>query len=257
MKIHTKTGDKCICCDESTEAGVLLHKTRRQTHSLCSSCADGYLGPLLAQSIGNIKKKIWTGVSTVQCPGSYHGSRRNQCKCQIPIKTLVFDSSSPLATDVLRIAHVLENKELAFCPTRGCPNIIRIHAQDPIAHTCCSQCHTTWCRYCMVQPYHEGMSCLEYEASLASTDNGKLVAKLLKEGSLKLCPLCKAPTIKQQDSLGRDLGCNKISCSSCKTRWCWLCGETDVSYTHFNSEGKNPCAKRLWEGTAHQAAQNL
>ena len=253
-RIHTKTGSNCICCDEHTSKSVVLHKTRRQTHSLCNVCADGYLGPLLTQSINNIKKKIQSEVTVIQCPGTYHGNHRNQCKHKLSIKNLKFNYDSPLITKVMRSIYVIENENLSLCPTRDCPNIIRTHPQDPIMHTYCDMCSATWCRHCMIQPYHEGMSCLEHEAKIGATENGKLVAKMLEEGSLKLCPRCKAPTTKQRDAEGNYVGCNKVMCTSCYVKWCWLCGETNISYQHFNTEGVGPCANRLWEGTLHQQA---
>jgi hypothetical protein len=103
----------------------------------------------------------------------------------------------------------------------------------------------------MTQPYHDGMSCLEYEAKICKTENGKLMAKMLEKGILKLCPRCKAPTTKIRDKKGNYLGCNKVVCSSCNVKWCWLCGVTDISYSHFNSKGSGSCANRLWEGTSY------
>lgn len=253
-RIHTQTGSSCICCDEKTTKTVILHKTRRQTHSMCDTCADGYLAPLIARLISNIKKQVWSEAFMITCPGTYHGKRRNQCKHRLRVQDLIFNYDSPLVTDALRIAHVTNNIELTLCPTLDCPNIIRTHPQDLIMHTNCEMCSTTWCKYCMTQPYHDGMSCLEHEASVSATENGKLVAKMIGEGVLKLCPRCKAPTTKQRDSQGKYVGCNKVICSSCHVKWCWLCGASDISYSHFNTKGKGSCASRLWEGTPHQTA---
>lgn len=249
---HVKTGKYCICCDESTSKGITLHKTRRQTHRLCSVCAEGYLGPRITQTLNNIKQKIWTNTCDIECPGTYHGVHRNQCKCRVNIQNLQFNYDSPLITDILRLMEVTSDKNLILCPTRDCPNIIRIHPDDPITHTYCDKCRASWCRNCMSQPYHDGMTCLEYEAKQSTTENGKLVSKMLSDGTLKLCPRCKAPTTKIKDAQGNYVGCNKIVCSSCNTKWCWLCGDTDISYNHFNSQGQGSCANKLWEGTRHQ-----
>lgn len=247
-KLHAKTGSKCICCDEDTTKYVTLHKTRRQTHRLCNVCADGYIGPLVKQTTSNIKKKILVD-TCMRCPGTYHGLHRNQCKCEVRISDLQFNYDSSLITDILRVTHVTKNKDLILCPTPECPNIIRIHPDDPITHTQCNMCGVNWCRNCMCQPYHEGMTCIEYEAKQSNTENGKLVAKMLESGTLKLCPRCKAPTTKMKDAQGKYVGCNKVICSSCKTKWCWLCGATDISYNHFNSQGTGSCANKLWQGT--------
>lgn len=254
MQLHIKSGRHCICCDENTSRGVTIHKTRRQTHRLCHVCAEGYLKPLVTQTLNNIKKNIRLNNYVIRCPGAYHGLLRNQCNCNVKITDLQFNYDSPLITDILRVNYVTNNKNLILCPTRNCPNIIRVHPDDPITHTHCTMCSVNWCRNCMCQPYHEGMTCLEYEAKQSTTENGKLVAKMLESGTLKFCPKCKAPTTKIKDIQGNYVGCNKVVCSYCKTKWCWLCDATDITYDHFNSQSSGSCANKLWKGTIHQTS---
>ena len=96
------------------------------------------------------------------------------------------------------------------------------------------------------------MSCIEYEASLSNTENSKYINKLLYKGELKMCPQCSIPITKEKDLDGKDVGCNKIICYSCGLKWCWLCNSVNIDYDHFNSNGKNPCANKLWLGTIVQ-----
>lgn len=42
--------------------------------------------------------------------------------------------------------------------------------------------------------------------------------------------------------------CNKMICSSCNAKWCWLCTATGIDYDHYNSGNVGGCTGRLWEG---------
>jgi hypothetical protein len=33
------------------------------------------------------------------------------------------------------------------------------------------------------------------------------------------------------------------------TKWCWLCQETGIDYSHFNAANGKKCANKLWEAT--------
>lgn len=92
VKIHKSTKSSClICCsDIEDNKGVLLRKTRRQTHALCLYFTDGYLKPIFKQKINNYKDGILNDVLNVKCPGSYCGESRNQCKHVLDIRGLEF-----------------------------------------------------------------------------------------------------------------------------------------------------------------------
>ena len=239
-KIHTKTGSTCLVCDETLdEEHIVLHKTRRQSHKLCLSCGDGYISPNLHLITQNLRKNIKT--KNIRCPGSYHSVSRNQCTSQIDITKLVVPVSSTLYTDVFRIQFVLGNDNIFVCPNNECGDIVEVAPFDLTSRTVCNSCNTIWCRTCNNSPYHENMSCVEYEASQKQTENGKYIWEMKTQGILNFCPQCRVPTLKRD-------GCNKIICISCGGKWCWLCKIIGIDYDHFNSEGKNPCANRLWEG---------
>merc|ERR1712070_250896 len=44
----------------------------------------------------------------------------------------------------------------------------------------------------------------------------------------KSCPGCKM-------AITKSAGCNKMRCGSCGTKFCWLCGKSDIEYDHFSS----------------------
>jgi len=76
--------------------------------------------------------------------------------------------------------------------------------------------------------------------------NEKMMEKEEQEGRLRHCPECDAPVVKKG-------GCNAMVCASCKTGFCWLCGEKIVDAEgfppHFSTWNKtSPCAGKQFEG---------
>jgi E3 ubiquitin-protein ligase RNF14 len=65
-----------------------------------------------------------------------------------------------------------------------------------------------------------------------------------KKRNTTACPMCHT-------SIERSEGCNHMTCSTCSTHFCFLCGcylNKDKPYLHFNSLG-SPCNQRLFEGS--------
>ena len=63
--------------------------------------------------------------------------------------------------------------------------------------------------------------------SLTRSMSKSTKSKKPNQVSIKCCPQCKAPVMKD----GED--CNKIHCSNCETNFCWLCGRKIDSEMHF------------------------
>lgn len=242
-KLHQITGSKCIICEEPLikNDSILFHKTRRQTHSLCIDCGVGYLSPILAQATSNIRKNLRKGVEYIKCPGSIHGEHRNLCR---HVKSLHFLNvpDCELSLDLFRLQYVLETPHSFLCPESKCGQVVEIDPEYVDNNLVCyGGCETSWCRNCLVSPYHVGKSCIEVEADNNNTENGKLIFELKNQGKLKFCPKCRAPSIKNN-------GCNKMVCGSCGGKWCWLCGQDSVDYDHFSYNGVGLCNGKLWEG---------
>ncbi len=248
-KIHTKTGNICpVCCDEIEDEGIVLHKTRRQTHKLCVDCGTGYLTPLVAQATENLRQNIRHKASIIKCPGTYHGELRNQCLVEVDLRTIVVSQTSPLYTDIFRISYVLQNLNVYVCPNKKCGDLVETHPDDPISRTTCQSCSYVWCKRCQLSPFHDGMSCLEHEAKHNDTPTGKLILEKKAKGDLEFCPQCRVPTEKVRNKEGKFVACNKIVCSHCRIKWCWLCKAIGIDYDHFNPKSKSRCANKLWEG---------
>ena len=197
-KIHKKTGSTCIICDESLtkDNSITFHKTRRQTHSLCLDCGVEYLSPILIQATKNVRKNMRKGVDKIKCPGSIHGEHRNICKYITTFSSLHIPESK-ISLDVFRLNYVLQTPNVYICPDINCGQLVDIdHEYNGNNLICYGGCMTSWCRHCLISPYHNGKSCIEAEAENNNTENGKLIFELKNQGKLKFCPICRSPCIK-------------------------------------------------------------
>lgn len=243
-KLHKKTAGTCLVCEEPIhpDLSVCFHKTRRQTHRLCMGCAEIYLTSPLKTMIDNLRRNIRKDIQFVRCPGSIHCQMRNQCRQRVDIVNITVPEESKLSTDIFRIKYILSSPTAYICPNKDCNNVVDVDQTYESHKVVCVYCKTSWCRQCLLTPYHEGKTCLEVEIAEQKSENAKFIWEMSRQGKIKFCPTCKSPTY-------RPGGCNKMYCNSCGSKWCWLCGEKIYGYDHFNSRAANPCADKLWEGT--------
>lgn len=235
-KIHKKTGNSCIICDEEiVKNKIKLHSSRRQSHNLCTDCGIGYLGPEIKKILFNMRMNIKTNF--IKCPGTYHCESRNKCKSIVAID-IIEAPELPFSLDLWRIKHMLHNRNVFICNNLECKNIIEMDDIYNI-HMECNLCKTSWCKSCLISPYHEDYSCYEKKIENDTSPNGKYILEMKEQGNLKLCPRCRSPTMKVD-------GCNKMICSICNIKWCWLCNTINIDYDHYNEHNESRCAGKLW-----------
>jgi hypothetical protein len=250
--IHNLTGTHCIVCDEDLilNPRIILHRTRRQTHSVCLSCFVGYVEPIVKVMTNNFRKNIKD--TKIKCPGTIY--QKKICRHEIDIFCIDVPKYLPIYIDIYRLHYIIENNNTYICPTSitECGNVVE--ARIKFRHNnglrnvyetnlTCNSCNINWCCVCNVSPYHSNLSCLQYQNIEKNTENGKYLSELESKGELKYCPCCKSPTTRTD-------GCNKMICETCGMKYCWLCLEMNIDYSHFNSYGDNACANRLWEGAS-------
>ena len=124
---------------------------------------------------------------------------------------------------------------------KDCGQIIIVGSEYVSNKIACYSCKQNWCKECLVSPYHEGMSCIELEVYNSNTEIGKYMNEMNVLGKLKFCPQCRVPCIKYN-------GCNKMVCSICNVKWCWLCRSFNIDYDHYNTENIGTCVGMLWNG---------
>lgn len=249
-KIHKKTGSIClICCDEiQNNKCITIHKSRRQTHSLCNDCGTTYLSNFVKQTTNNLRNNIRDKASIVKCPGSYYGNHRNHCQKEIDISTISVPESSSLYTDIFRISYMLQHENIYMCPNKECGNLVEIN-RNFCTKTECSNCGYIWCRNCQRYPYHDGIGCMECDITENNTDTGKFIKEMVNEGNIKCCPGCRNFIEKSKNEDGTFQACNKIHCKCCDITWCWLCQEKNIDYDHYKFNNGKSCSGKLWKGT--------
>ena len=171
---------------------------------------------------------------------------RNKCKGKISILSLyeniikINNIPEDFMCSITRIYYVYSCIYKHICKNSDCNCIIELDPYYTENLCICPMCKESWCLSCQTIPYHKDKSCLEYEVEQKNTDIGRFIWEMKDTGKIKFCPKCKCPIFKND-------GCNKMTCIECNSHWCWLCLQQNIDYDHFNSEGKNPCANKLWE----------
>eukprot|EP00927_Polykrikos_kofoidii_P021790 TRINITY_DN20532_c0_g1_i1.p1 TRINITY_DN20532_c0_g1~~TRINITY_DN20532_c0_g1_i1.p1 ORF type:complete len:423 (-),score=23.62 TRINITY_DN20532_c0_g1_i1:83-1309(-) len=97
-----------------------------------------------------------------------------------------------------------------------------------LRHVSCPKCKRDFCLLCglpwrsrtLAHADHDGKSCVEHTNTYPKTESGAL-----QWAGAKACPGCSAPTI-------RSAGCNHMTCTQCRTEWCWVC-RSKWSSTHY------------------------
>ena len=247
MRHQVKTQSVCLTCTTVSTTGSLIHRTRRQSHYMCGDCVLMYLRIELNKILSQMRAMRGAAVTelpTIPCPGKFCSEKRNLCQKSLSITEWMNVFPAELCekaeyTDLLRILAVVESSgSLAICQSADCLNAAC--RSGPIFS--CALCKVTWCANCGVSPHHVGLSCLQYRCNELSTldENEMVLMEMHRSGSLRFCPVCSHGVTK-------DGGCNKIVCSRCGTKWCWLCGESGIDYGHFNVTNGGSCGNRLWE----------
>ena len=102
------------------------------------------------------------------------------------------------------------------CESKKCDNIIKMIKSKEFIR--CSKCKYKFCQYCKEKNHLFG----------CKNEERKKINYSIKEAKLRFCPNCDIQT-------ERDGGCNIMTCSRCKKKFCWCCGvSTDLQsfYDH-------------------------
>lgn len=130
----------------------------------------------------------------------------------------------------------------------------------------CQACFFDFCVLCSAA-WHPGVKCMSEEERLLALEsrskqtqadtvesqrkaldarNQFLSLQAIREGgNTKPCPVCRTGIEKAS-------GCNKMHCTNCNVKFCWICLETVTDYSHFRVEEGQPatgCQGKLFEGT--------
>ncbi|KAF8641348.1 hypothetical protein AX16_010046 [Volvariella volvacea WC 439] len=95
---------------------------------------------------------------------------------------------------------------------------------------------------------HRPKTCHELEQEKAAGSGRHTIEEAMTNALMRNCPKCRKPYIKED-------GCNKMTCVSCRTLWCYICRKIIRGYDHFDSSnnpyGPGPSSSgkkcRLWD----------
>lgn len=183
------------CCSESFCAQCLASDIQAQYEEgraiiPCLFCEENLDESLVFQHLGGIDKKKFT-YRLVNAKGKANLKACSQC------------------------FHVVERTE------RDVKKMKRSKSKKSslVSRTTCTNCETNFCFYC-VAPCHEGVSCASFQKG-----DGLFKDWMKKrngnQANAHKCPKCKVP-------IQRISGCSNMTCSKCKTHWCYDCGKTKI-----------------------------
>ncbi|KAI1767274.1 hypothetical protein GGR53DRAFT_463573 [Hypoxylon sp. FL1150] len=206
------TGE-CGCCFEEFLVGQMIQCDGENIHLFCRGCMRSQA----ETNIGYSKHEL-TCMSMDGCEAGF--SRAQRC--------LFLDKKLRIALDrieqeaALRMAGIENLETCPFCPYAA---EYPPAAVDKEFRCIRPGCEKVSCRLCRKES-HIPKSCAE-----AALDHGLDARHELEEAMtaalVRICNKCKNPFLKSD-------GCNKIACTKCGTKQCYVCRKTITSYDHFN-----------------------
>ncbi|EIE20626.1 hypothetical protein COCSUDRAFT_57197 [Coccomyxa subellipsoidea C-169] len=122
--------------------------------------------------------------------------------------------------------------DLLPCPRADCEGVAVGGEEDASQHVICNVCQHGWCKSCKVD-WHDGLNCNDYQRQAGEAEADKGLAEYQKANKMVRCPTCG-------HGIEKITGCNRVTCTGCKTQVCWLCGDklpATNPYSHFTSKG--------------------
>lgn len=255
-KFHTINKNYCLGCGDNLEEDqtfIVLHKTRRQSHGLCSECLIVYLRGEIRDKLaekhpdpfitccGNIKKKsvCTERINLIPYATQTQLSRREDNLLDSIMK--VVESDKNLRHDFM-IWYCMTDPNSKMCPWDNCQNII-LDLSNDMKIINCPYCNRDFCRQCNVFPAHTGRCDMSAAINLLyAGPSGDFFKGLIESGKAKLCPNCSCIIEKTN-------GCNHMKCQKCNEHFCWRCGDSISSdyMIHYDSvTGVESCRGRLF-----------
>ncbi|KAM9331781.1 E3 ubiquitin-protein ligase RNF14-like isoform 2-T2 [Pholidichthys leucotaenia] len=234
-----KLGSNCLCFKECQ-------------HVYCNACMTEYFQIQIRD--GNVQ--------CLNCPEP----KCTSLATPLQVKQLV-DEELFARYDRLLLQSTLDlMADVVYCPRQSCGTAVMVEPDTTMG--ICSACQYAFCTLCKLG-YH-GLSHCKITSEdlrnlrdeyLSATSEGqkfmeqrygkKVIQRAVEESfsrdwlneNCKCCPRC-GTNIQKVD------GCNKMTCTSCKQYFCWLCLgilSRVNPYSHFNNP-QSPCYNQLFQG---------
>ncbi|ORY58171.1 uncharacterized protein BCR38DRAFT_353404, partial [Pseudomassariella vexata] len=208
---------ECGCCFDDCPINRMVHCEGDTVHWFCRGCAKQQ-----AETIIGYSKYKLTCMSMDNCEAGFSISQRKK----------FLDNKLQTALDRNEQAEVLREagiENLETCPF--CPFAMEYPTVEENKEFRCAnpECEVVSCRLCRKET-HIPKTC--DEAKLEEGHSARhTIEEAMSEAVIRKCNKCSNPFIKQD-------GCNKITCTRCRTIQCYVCRQTVKDYSHFNDTSR-------------------
>ncbi|KAI0890273.1 uncharacterized protein GGS22DRAFT_150457 [Annulohypoxylon maeteangense] len=215
-KLTGKT-EECGCCFEECAINRMIHCDGENPHRFCRDCMKSQVDA----NIGLSKYEL-TCMSMDGCSAGFEGSQRK----------LFLDKKTLMALDRLEIDASLRMaglENLETCPF--CPYAAEYPPPEVNKEFRCDnpECEKISCRLCRKES-HIPRTCEENAADHGLSAR-HVLEEAMSEALIRKCNNCQHPYVKLE-------GCNKITCTRCRTLQCYVCRKTIIGYNHFNDPSR-------------------
>ncbi|KAK8127626.1 hypothetical protein PG984_008734 [Apiospora sp. TS-2023a] len=204
---------ECGCCFDNVPLNRVVQCDGEEAHSFCRPCMRKQ-----AESQIGYQKYQLTCMSMDGCQAGFSASQRQ----------MFLDEKLQVALDRIEQQAMLEMagiESLETCPF--CPFAMEYPPVEENKEFRCANadCEIVSCRLCRKMT-HIPKTCAEAAAE-EGHEARHTIEEAMSEAMIRRCNSCKNPFIKQD-------GCNKITCTRCRTIQCYVCRQTVKGYDHFN-----------------------
>jgi hypothetical protein len=210
----SETTEECGCCISDYKFEDMIQC--EEGHLFCSTCVLNYVEN---QVFGQNTTELRCLNMASTCTASFTSGQLSRAlpdKLRIAVDERIFKENTKNA----------KMDDLCTCPKCTYQAILA----EGVSIFSCPECQHKSCASCGEVP-HESKSCEEAKkAEKEKEDANARVADAMTSALVRECPndACNVRFFKTSSN-----ECNKMTCSSCKTRSCYLCRQKITGYDHF------------------------
>ena len=217
---------ECQCCFTAYPFNSLIKCSRasdKNKHAFCKECIKGYVESGLTENKSNVKCML---NPSDNCLGSYSIVEIKECLDEKHFSAL---QDQIEISDNIELAKILDNYQTCpFCSKFG------YIVEGNIQYIECQRCIKKWCSLCKLEE-HGKDDCGKINDPKNMDAIRRIVSETMTNALTHRCPKCSTKYIKET-------GCNLMTCPSCSSHSCYICGIlivpiNDKKYWHFVGAG--------------------
>jgi len=229
---------------------IILHRTKRKTHSLCLDCAISFVMRSFEEFDDCLFKELkiddFILCYKFKCDKAEKRDKGIICERKIEIKTLHllfppvpigilygFEQIMKLSKgsnlhqyDTLpyviekftnRLLKIFEsNGSIKRCVKKECFGTMTLMDEHNAYRWKCDSCRIEWCSRCNAT-HALDIVCQDFKCLTVWDDKTReMLEEEVNQGKSKHCPKC-------DQIIQKNMGCNHMKCELCETHFCWIC----------------------------------